>query len=128
VGGGSTFIGCADLAIWGCPGLASLGAGSVAWGCIGETTLMRLDLWGYTRLHCRPFIGRAALRGWGCTELHYKGGIGRASHSGIAVAYSQASIHPYQWHHCFRYIHKLHLLQNEHHDMPHQHILYQTTS
>ena len=58
---------------------------------------MRLDLWGYTRLHCRAFIGRAALRGWGCTELHYKGGTGSTSHSGITVClfiskYSPSSV------------------------------------
>ena len=40
--GDRQFICCADLAIWGCPGLASLGASLVAWGCILGAALVRL--------------------------------------------------------------------------------------
>jgi len=42
---------------------------------------------------------------------------------GLQYAYPQASFHPHQWHHCSHYLHKLHLLENEHHDMPHEHVL-----
>jgi hypothetical protein len=64
------YLGLSGLGSLGC-WFGCMGLGLHCRGCIGEITLMRLDFWGYTTLHCRPFIGRAALRGWGCTELQY---------------------------------------------------------